>query len=249
MSSLIGRLALVTGGGSGIGQATCRILAREGASIIVADRASKNVQKTLQSIQSDTTQNHLGLEMDVAKATSVEDALKNTLEKYAKPPSIIVNCAGITRDNFLLKLSEEDFDEVINVNLKGTFLVTKIFTNSIVQNGINNASIINIGSIVGDYGNLGQTNYSASKAGVELLTRTASKELGNLGIRVNVILPGMIRTPMIDAVPPKVQEKFKELIPMKRFGNAEEIAEVIAFLASDKSSYMNGATIKVTGGF
>ncbi|XP_023021777.2 estradiol 17-beta-dehydrogenase 8 [Leptinotarsa decemlineata] len=247
--SFVGRLAFVTGGGSGIGKAACQLLAKEGASVVVADKVVKNVNETINSIPSSPTQMHLGIDLHVEKSESVGNALLQMLEKYSKPPTIIVNCAGITRDNFLLKLSEEDFEEVIDVNLKGTFLVMKTFGKSIVDHGITNASIINIGSIVGKYGNIGQTNYTASKAGVELLTRTASQELGKMGIRVNTILPGMISTPIVETVPEKVQEKFMSMIPLKRFGRPEEVAEVIAFLASDKSSYITGASITVTGGF
>ncbi|CAG9839526.1 unnamed protein product [Diabrotica balteata] len=247
--SLAGRLAFVTGAGSGIGRATCKIFSREGASVVVADKVPKTVEETLNIINQNGQNQHLGVELDVGSSDSVGNALKKTLEKYSKPPTVIVNCAGITRDNFLLKLSEKDFDEVLDINLKGTFLIMKTFANSIVQHGLKNASIVNISSIVGKYGNIGQANYTASKAGVELLTKTASKEFGQLGIRVNTIFPGMIKTRMIETVPDKVQDRFRAMIPMARFGEPEEIAEVITFLASDKSSYVTGASIHVTGGF
>ncbi|CAG9859295.1 unnamed protein product [Phyllotreta striolata] len=247
--SLVGKLAFVTGGGQGIGRATCRILSREGASVVVGDKVPSTVEETLKTINKEQKGEHLGVELDVGKAQSINNALKKVVEKYSKPPTVIVNCAGITRDNFILKLSEEDFDEVLNINLKGTFLVMKTFTNAMVEHGLTNGSIVNISSIVGKYGNIGQSNYSASKAGVELLTKTASKEFGKMGIRVNTIFPGMIKTRMIETVPDKVKAQFKSMIPLGRFGEPEEIAEVIAFLASDKSSFITGASINVTGGF
>ncbi|XP_028133792.2 estradiol 17-beta-dehydrogenase 8 [Diabrotica virgifera virgifera] len=247
--SLAGRLAFVTGAGSGIGRATCKLFSREGASVVVADKVPKTVEETLNIINQIGQNQHLGVELDVSSSDSVGNALKKTLEKYSKPPTVIVNCAGITRDNFLLKMSEKDFEEVLDINLKGTFLVMKAFANSIVEHGLKNASIVNISSIVGKYGNIGQANYTASKAGVELLSKTASKEFGQFGIRVNTIFPGMIKTRMIETVPDKVQDRFRAMIPMSRFGEPEEIAEVITFLATDKSSYVTGASIHVTGGF
>ncbi|VEN45186.1 unnamed protein product [Callosobruchus maculatus] len=237
------------GGGSGIGRATCKILAREGASVVVADKNLQNVQDTVKSMPKAADQDHLGVELEVSEIKTIKNSLNKVLEKYKRPPTIIVNSAGITRDNFLLKLSEQDFDEVLDVNLKGTFLVIQTFVNSMLAHNLPSASIINIASIVGKYGNLGQANYCASKAGVELLTKTAAKELGKMNIRVNCVLPGMILTPMLEAVPDKVKEKFTKMIPMSRFGKPEEVAEVIAFLASEKSSYINGASIEVTGGF
>ncbi|KAL3274720.1 hypothetical protein HHI36_016095 [Cryptolaemus montrouzieri] len=246
--SLSGKTALVTGAGSGIGRATCKILARDGAAIVAADVNVKKAQETIDLINP-TNVKATSLSLDVSKSLEIKNALQKILELYLKPPSIIVNCAGITRDNFLLKLSEDNFQEVLNVNLKGTFFVIQTFANSIIEYKIPNASIINLGSIVGKNGNIGQANYSASKAGVEMLTKTAAKELGKQGIRVNTVLPGFIKTPMTDIVPNKVKEMFVKQIPLSRFGTAEEVAEVISFLASDKSSYINGASIDVNGGF
>lgn len=259
----------ITGGGSGIGRATCKLFAQNGAQVVVADQNENQAKSTLSQLSNDSnTLKHLGVLVNVSESKSINEILNKILETYQQPPSIIVNSAGITRDNFLLKMSEQDFQQVIDVNLKGTFLVIQAFANSIIQHGIKSASIVNIASIVGKYGNVGQANYSASKSGVELLTRTASKELSQFGIRVNVVLPGMISTPMTDAVPDKVKAKFMQMIPLNRFGDPSgnelnqlyyifptyvsfisEVAEVINFLASDKSSYVNGASIDVTGGF
>ncbi|XP_060523677.1 (3R)-3-hydroxyacyl-CoA dehydrogenase isoform X2 [Cylas formicarius] len=199
----IEKLAFVTGAGSGLGRATCLALAREKAVIVAADANIKTAKETVNLITKESKQNHLAVEVQVESSKSVREALAQVLQNYITPPSVIVNSAGILRDNFLTKLSEEDFDEVLAINLKGTFLVTQIFANAIIEHQIKNGSIINIGSIVGKYGNLGQANYTASKAGVELLSKTASQELGKFGIRVNTILPGMIWTPMLQSVPEK----------------------------------------------
>ncbi|XP_044759957.1 estradiol 17-beta-dehydrogenase 8 [Coccinella septempunctata] len=245
--SLSGKTAFITGAGSGIGRAACQILSRDGANIIAADINVKNAQETLQLIEKPDKTN-MAVSLNVSESTSVKTALKQVLETYNQPPSIIVNCAGITRDNFLLKLSEENFQEVMDVNLKGTFLVTQTFCNAIVEHKVTKGSVVNIASVVGKNGNIGQANYAASKAGVEVLTKTAAKELGREGIRVNAILPGFITTPMTELVPDKLKEMFANKIPLSRFGTPEEIAEVISFLASDKSSYITGASIDVNGG-
>ncbi|XP_066259393.1 (3R)-3-hydroxyacyl-CoA dehydrogenase [Euwallacea similis] len=246
--SLVGRLAYVTGAASGIGRAACQCLAREGATIVAVDKNISSLLQTIESLPS-VAQPHMQIATSVENKESIESSLKKVLTAYSAPPTIVVNAAGIIRDNFISKLSEEDFIEVLDVNLKGTFLVIKTFANALVSHKVNEASIINIGSVVAKFGNIGQANYCASKAGVDLLTKVASKEYGKFGIRVNNILPGFIATPMTSAIPEKVRDKFLPLIPLGRFGQPEEMAEVIAFLASRKSSYINGATIEVTGGF
>lgn len=163
-------------------------------------------------------------------------------------PSILVNSAGITRDNWLLKMTESEFDDVYKVNLKGTFLMTQLFAKAIIENNVSSGSVINISSIVAKINNVGQANYAATKAGVISFTKVASKEFGKFNIRVNAVLPGFIDTPMITTVPDNIRNKFIEQCPLKRLGNPNEVAEVIAFLASEKSSYVNGAAIEVTGG-
>ncbi|XP_042308170.1 (3R)-3-hydroxyacyl-CoA dehydrogenase [Sceloporus undulatus] len=153
-----------------------------------------------------------------------------------------VNCAGITMDEFLLKQTEEAFDAVLRVNLKGTFLVTQAVARALVESGnASGGSIINMGSIVGKVGNLGQVNYAASKAGVEAISKTAAKELARYGIRCNTVLPGFIRSPMTDKVPQKVLDKFAGMVPLGRLGDPEDVADVCAFLASEDSCYITGA--------
>lgn len=240
-----GRIALVTGGGSGIGRSTCQILAKQGASVIVADKNLSSAEETVKKLNGT---NHLPIEIDVSNSTSVHNVFEKTIKKFTKPPCILVNSAGITRENFILKMSENDFDKVIDVNLKGTFLVTKTGVNLMVESKINNGSVINISSIIGKNGNMGQANYAASKAGVIAFTKTAAMEFGKLGIRVNAILPGIISTPMIDTIPDKVMKMVHQRISLGRIGQPDEIAELILFLASDKSSYISGASIEITGG-
>lgn len=174
--------------------------------------------------------NHLGLEMDVTSQTNITATLNEVIAKFNRPPTIIVNSAGITRDNFLLKMSEMDFDNVVNVNLKGTFLVTKAFAQAIVDHDSAaeqqcerklGGTIINLASISGKIGNIGQANYSASKSGVESFTRVASKEFGRHGIRVNAVLPGFIKTPMTDVLPDKIRAMAVQASALKRFGEPE----------------------------
>merc|ERR1719285_1612733 len=214
---LTGRLALVTGGGRGIGRAVCQVLARENARVVVTDLNLDSCQETQASLRPD---DHHAIAGDVSSKESVSDCFKQILDKYKRAPDIVVNSAGITKDGFLLRMKEQ--------KLAG--------------------SIVNIASIVGRTGNIGQANYTASKAGVIGFTKTAAKELGKFGIRVNVILPGFIKTPMTDVVPDKVKEAFVSQIPLGEFGLPVDIAEVAAFLASSRSKYITAASLDVNGG-
>uniref|UniRef100_A0A1B0G0Y9 (3R)-3-hydroxyacyl-CoA dehydrogenase n=1 Tax=Glossina morsitans morsitans TaxID=37546 RepID=A0A1B0G0Y9_GLOMM len=238
-NQLSGKLALVTGAGSGIGRSTSRLLTDYGAKVIAADSSSSVDLNKLETI---------ALEMNVASLESVSKAVESIYQQFKTTPSVIVNSAGITRDGYLLKMTEDDYDDVYKVNLKGTFLVTQQFAKAMINNGIKGGSIINISSIVAKLNNIGQSNYAASKAGVISLTEVASKEFGKFGIRVNSILPGYIDTPMVAVVPQHIKEEVAKRCPLGRMGEPTEVAEVIAFLASDRSSYVNGAAIEVTGG-
>merc|ERR1711892_1475899 len=231
---LSGRLALVTGGGRGIGRAVSQVLARENAQVVVTDLSSEGCKETLQDLK---TGDHMALVSDVSQSESVKDCFSKVLEKYGRAPDIIVNSAGITKDVLLLRMKEEDFDKVIDINLKGTFLLTQTAASLMKDNKLQ-GSIVNIASIVGRTGNVGQANYTASKAGVIGFTKTAAKELGRFGIRVNVILPGFIKTPMTDVVPDKVKQMSLTRIALGVHGEPEELAEVAAFLASRKASHM-----------
>ncbi|XP_017880767.1 estradiol 17-beta-dehydrogenase 8 [Ceratina calcarata] len=243
---VVGKVAFVTGAGSGIGREVCRALARQGARVIGADRNLKSAEETIASLNG---REHLALHVDVSNELSVDDALKSAVDKYSTPPTVIVNSAGITRDQFILKLASKDFDEVLHVNLKGTFNVIKGAVREMIDADVSrDGSIVNLSSIIGKVGNMGQANYAASKAGVTALTRTASLEFGQFGIRVNAVLPGFIETPMTETVPDNVKQMFIKKVPLRRMGKPAEVAEVITFLASGKSSYINGASIEVTGG-
>lgn len=198
----------------------------------------------------DTTCEHSFVN-DISQRQNVVQLADEIYARCQSYPTIIVNAAGITRDALLLKMREEDFDDVIRVNLKGTFLINQIFSQRLLVDKPKNlnASIINIASIVGKYGNVGQCNYTASKAGVEAMTKSMAKELGRAGIRCNAVLPGFIQTPMTDKMPDKVKEKFLSGVAMGRMGTVDEIAQVCLFLAMNQmSSYVNGASIEVTGG-
>uniref|UniRef100_A0A336M7G9 (3R)-3-hydroxyacyl-CoA dehydrogenase n=1 Tax=Culicoides sonorensis TaxID=179676 RepID=A0A336M7G9_CULSO len=240
---LFGKLALVTGGASGIGRAACRLLARDGATVIVADRKLNKAEETLKLLNRDGK----AIELDVSSSISVNQAVENVIAEYKRPPSILVNSAGIIRDSWLLKMSEPDFDLVLDVNLKGTWLVMQYFAKAMVDYKVQ-GSIINLSSIVARNGNMGQSNYAPSKAGVEALTKVAAKEFGKFNIRVNAVVPGFIESPMTDVVPDEAKKAFATQCAMHRLGQPEEVAEAIAFLASDKASYVNGCTLEVNGG-
>ncbi|XP_013183329.1 estradiol 17-beta-dehydrogenase 8 [Amyelois transitella] len=247
-----GKLALVTGAGSGLGRAACQVLSREGATVIAAD---KNYASAVETIKKHTAlasgsngAEHSAVELDVSDSGAVQKLVQTTLQQYKSPPTIVINSAGITRDNWLLKMSEEDYSVVQNVNLKGTFLVMQAFAKAMTEASLP-GSIVNISSIVGKYGNIGQTNYAGSKAGVVAMSQSAAKELGKFNIRVNAILPGFIDTPIIQTVPEKVLQGMLKMVPLGRLGKPSEVAELIAFLSSDKSSFITGASIDITGGF
>ncbi|XP_053988208.1 estradiol 17-beta-dehydrogenase 8 isoform X2 [Hylaeus volcanicus] len=208
-----GKIAFVTGAGSGIGREVCRLLAKQGSKVIAADRNLQTAQETVDTLNDS---NHLALQLEVSNLSSVKEAFKSAINKYSKPPTIVVNSAAV----------KEMIDADVN----------------------RGSSIVNVGSIISVNGNMGQANYAASKAGVEALSKTATLEFGQFGIRVNTVLPGFIETPMTDIVPDNVKQMFIKRISLRRMGKPSEVAEVITFLASSKSSYVNGASINVTGG-
>ncbi|KAL0622674.1 Estradiol 17-beta-dehydrogenase 8 [Plecturocebus cupreus] len=247
-------LALVTGAGSGIGRAVSVRLAGEGATVAACDLDEAAAQETVRllgrpgSKEGPPRGNHAAFQADVSEASAARRLLEQVQACFSRPPSVVVSCAGITRDELLLHMSEDDWDKVIAVNLKvGTFLVTQAAGQALVSSGCR-GSIINISSIIGKVGNMGQTNYAASKAGVIGLTQTAARELGRHGIRCNSVLPGLIITPMTQKVPQKVVDKITGMIPMGHLGDPEDVADVVAFLASEDSGYITGASVEVTGG-
>ena len=214
---LTNRVALVTGAARGLGEAIARVMAKEGAQVAVTDLDPKACQTVIDSL--DNPAGHLAAEVNVTSKSSINEAVKQIQDKYSRPPDIIVNSAGITMDKYLLRMSEETFDKVIEVNLKGTYLVNQIAASALKEADLQ-GSIVNISSVVGKTGNVGQANYTASKAGVIAFTKTASKELGKFGIRVNCICPGPIRTPMTDKVPEEHKIVFaKRRTALKRYGH------------------------------
>ncbi|XP_066108997.1 (3R)-3-hydroxyacyl-CoA dehydrogenase isoform X1 [Saccopteryx bilineata] len=213
---LCSALALVTGAGSGIGRAVSVRLAREGAAVAACDLDLAAAQETVQLLGGPGTDKgaprgaHVAFQTDVSEAGAARSLLEQVQACFSRPPSVVVSCAGVTRDEFLLHMSEDDWDKVIAVNLKGTFLITQAAAQALVSSACH-GSIINISSIVGKVGNMGQTNYSASKAGVIGLTQTVARELGRHGIRCNSVLPGFITTPMTQKLPQKVLDKMWQM--------------------------------------
>lgn len=223
------------------------MLAKEQASLVVSDINADNAKKTIEQLPANNA-SHLSVAVNVAERQSVENMFKETMAKFNKPPTIVVNCAGITRDAQMGDMTDEQWDQVINVNLKGTWLTSQIACKLMKEHKVPEGSIVNIASIVGKTGNFGQTNYSATKAGVVGLSKTIAKEMAKHNIRCNVVMPGFIDTPMVASVPDNVMTIMKMMIPQGRQGKPEEVAEAIMWLASSKSSYVTGATIEVTGG-
>lgn len=236
---LTGKVALITGGARGIGRATAARFIEEGARVCVADRAG--AEQTAKELGPSA----FAVELDVTDRASVKRAVETVLER-AERIDALVNNAGITRDATLAKTSDEAWDAVIAVNLTGTFNMTRAVVPHMVQRG--SGAIINAASIVGVYGNFGQSNYVATKSGVIGLTRTWARELGRKGIRVNCIAPGFISTEMTAAMPPEVLDGMKARTPLGRLGQAEDVARVYAFLASDDASFVHGQVVGVDGG-
>ena len=237
-------MALVTGAAQGIGKAVALLLARNGADIVVSDINLEKAEETANEINS-IGRKALAVKVDVADWNDVERMVGVILEKFAKI-DILVNNAGITRDKLILRMTDEDWDAVLNVNLKGTFHCTKAVVRYMAKQ--RSGKIVNIASVVGEMGNAGQANYSASKAGVIGLTKTIAREFAQRGININAIAPGYIETPMTEALPEKAKEELKRLIPMERLGKPEDVAEAVLFLVSEESNYITGQVLNVNGG-
>ena len=241
---LTGKVALVTGAAQGIGKAIALLLARNGADLVVSDINLEKAEETAKEIGA-IGPKAMAVKVDVANLSDVEQMVGGILEKLAKI-DILVNNAGITRDKLILRMTEEDWDAVLGVNLKGTFNCTKAVLRHMAKQ--RSGKIVNIASVVGEMGNAGQANYSASKAGVIGLTKTIAREYAQRGINVNAVAPGYIETPMTEALPEKAKEELKKLIPMERLGKPEDVAEAVLFLVSEESSYMTGQVLNVNGG-
>ncbi len=238
------KVALITGGARGIGRSIALLFAREGADIVIWDVNAQEAENTCQEIQA-LGRNTLSESVDVTDYKRVEEATNKILDKFRKV-DILVNNAGITKDGLLLRMSDSDWDAVLNVNLKGTFNCTKAVSRAMIKQ--RQGKIVNIASIIGIIGNAGQANYAASKAGIIALTKTAAKELASRSINVNAVAPGFIQTEMTAKLPEEIKEKMKQAIPLARFGLTEDVALACLFLASQESSYITGQTIVVDGG-
>ncbi len=238
------KVCIVTGAAQGIGLATALKFAREGAIVAVCDVKPAAVDAAVtQCIEAGAQA--AGFVVDVTQRVQVDAVVAAVLAKFGRI-DVLVNNAGITKDARLQKMTLEQFDAVIDVNLRGVFHFSQAAADSMVAVG--RGVILNASSVVGIYGNFGQTNYAASKFGVIGFTKTWSRELGPKGIRVNAVAPGFVETPILKTVPDKVLAHMREQVPLKRLAQPEEIANVYAFLASDEASYVNGAVIEVSGG-
>ena len=250
-AKLQGKTAIVTGAARGIGAEIAKRLAEDGANIAVCDLNAEWCEETVKAIES------LGVKakaygVNVAESAAVDSCVKDVIAEFGSV-DILVNNAGITKDGLLMRMSDEDWDAVINVNLKGTFLFTRAVSRPMMKNKAADGtpaggSIINIASVVGIMGNAGQANYTASKGGVIALTKTTAKELGSRNVRCNAVAPGFIQSKMTDVLPEDVKKAYMDTIPLKRFGQVRDIANAVSWLASDEASYVTGQIISVNGG-
>lgn len=243
---LKGKVALITGGVRGIGKAISLCFAKAGAKIAVnytSDKSEADAQKLVEEINALGVK-AIAIKADVSQLEQAQKLIDQALGTFGQL-DILVNNAGITKDMLLLRMKEEEFDQVLAVNLKGVFNCSKVATKAMLKTG---GSIINMSSVVGLNGNAGQSNYAASKAGIIGFTKSVAKEFASRNIRVNAIAPGFIQTDMTEVLSDKVKEEIMKQIPMKRLGITEEVAQVALFLASDCSSYVTGEVIRVDGG-
>lgn len=239
------KVALVTGASRGIGRAIAISLASYGATVIVNYFGSKEKAETVVEEIRDNGGKAIAYQANVADETAVKEMFDYIIAEF-KTLDILVNNAGITKDNLILKMTEEEFDKVIDTNLKGVFYCLKQATKIMLKQ--KQGAILNISSVSGIHGNPGQVNYSASKAGVIGMTKTLAKELGSRGIRVNAIAPGYIKTDMTEVLKEEIKRKVTEAVPLRRLGEPEDIAEMASFLVSPKASYITGQVIEVDGG-
>lgn len=238
------KVAIITGGASGIGKATTELFCHSGGKVAVWD-VNESRGKDLVQALSDQGQSVVFMKVDTSSDTQIRQAVQDTLVHFGRI-DILVNNAGITMDSTLLKMTDEQWDKVIDINLKGVFYCTRAVAPHMIQQG--SGRIINASSVVALYGNFGQTNYVATKAGVIGMTKTWARELGRKGINVNAVAPGFILTEMVQAMPEQVLAKMAEKVPLNQLGSPEDIAHIYAFLSSDGARYINGATISVDGG-
>jgi 3-oxoacyl-[acyl-carrier protein] reductase len=242
---LKGKVALITGGSRGIGKAICETLAKMGASIVIADIDLETAQKTAEEIKNNFSIETLPIKVDVTNTESVQEGIKKILDTFGTI-DILINNAGITKDSLILRMKDEDWHQVLQVNLYGVFNCTKEVAKIMIKK--KSGKIVNISSVIGLIGNIGQANYAASKGGVIGFTKSIAKELASRGINVNAIAPGFIQTEMTEKLPDQIKKDILEKIPFKRFGKPSEVASVVGFLVSEASSYITGQVIVTDGG-
>ena len=240
---LEGKVAIVTGGAQGIGFATVRKFLDEGAAVALCDVRKEGVDQAVEALAAHGPVS--GHVVDVTRRDQVDAMVESVKERHGRI-DVLVNNAGITRDALLQKMTEEQFDKVIAVNLKGTYNCAQAVADTMVAQG--GGVILNASSVVGIYGNFGQTNYAATKFGVIGFVKTWARELGPKGVRCNAVAPGFVATTILSTIPHKVLEQMTERVPLRRLGTPEDIANAYAFLASDEAAYINGAVIEVAGG-
>lgn len=244
MFDLSGKVALVTGASRGIGQSISMILAQNGAHVICVSRNINDVQSVADKISS-LKFSASAYSCDISNSNKVTELVKNIIKKYNRI-DILINNAGITRDNLLMRMSEDDWNEVLNVNLKAAFIAIKETSRVMIKQ--RNGRIINISSVVGLMGNAGQANYAASKAGLIGMTKSIARELSPRGITANCIAPGYIETEMTNKLTDEIKSSLNKKIPLGRIGNVQDIAYAVSFLASDEAGYITGQTLTVDGG-
>lgn len=242
--SLEGKIALVTGGARGIGKEIALVLAKEGANIALCDINLEEAEKTAKEIQ-ELGRDSIAFKADVADLGQVQDMVDKILDKF-KRLDILINNAGITRDGLILRMSEEDWDKVIAVNLKGCFVCTKVVSKVMLKQ--RSGKIVNLASIIGIMGNAGQANYAASKAGIIGLTKSVAKELASRGVCVNAIAPGFINTEMTAKLSEETKKNMLLNIPLRRLGEPKDVANLALFLSSENSSYITGQVVSIDGG-
>ena len=240
---LQGKVAIITGAAQGIGYATARKFLNEGAKVVACDISKASIEAAWESLSSYGAVE--GVVVDVTAREQIDAMTAAAVQRHGRI-DVLVNNAGITLDARLQKMTEDQFERVIAVNLKGTYNCAQSVLDTMVKQG--SGVILNASSVVGIYGNFGQTNYAASKFGVIGFVKTWARELGPKGVRCNAVAPGFVATHILDTIPEKVLEQLKERVPLRRLGTPEDIANVYAFLASDEASYINGAVIEVSGG-
>jgi 3-oxoacyl-[acyl-carrier protein] reductase len=239
------QVAIVTGGAQGIGRAIATLFAGEGANLVLSDIDEASVQATAAQIAKEKNVKAIGVKGNVAHFADCEKLVEQSVDTFGRI-DILINNAGITRDNLLMRMGDDEWDSVIAVNLKGVFNCTKAAIRPMMK--ARKGRIVNIASVVGLMGNAGQANYSASKGGVVALTKTCAREFASRNILVNAVAPGFIRTRMTDALTEEQKKKLLELIPLGRLGEAEDVAKVVLFLCSAESSYITGHVVSVNGG-